>query len=279
MYNSGSPRADAEADFLKARRQQVLGSIAGRFRSGDEELFGFDEVVRALGHRGERRLGTLVIPLERVVGTVDKTRDFDRAFRPTSGRSRRRWERIAEAVRRGETIPPIDVYRLGDLYFVRDGHHRVSVFKALGLDLIEADVTEVQTAISPAGVTHRGDLDRRHWRRIFFERVPLEGAVREQVDVADPHNYHRLAEMVEAWSARRMHSLERYLTKADAARCWWEEEYTPVRQLIEEAGLGRSGELPLDTYLRVACERYELTRAHVWDAEVMEQLSQQGRRR
>ncbi len=279
MYNSGSPRADAEADFLRARRQQVLSSIAGRFRSNDEELLPFDEVVKALGHRGERRLGRLVIPLERVVGTVDKSRDFDRAFRPTTGRSRGRWERIAQAVRRGEEIPPIDVYRLGELYFVRDGHHRVSVAKALGLDLIEADVTEIRTAISPEGVSRLGDLDRRHWRRIFLERVPLSDAASADFEVTDPHQYHRIAEMVEAWSARRMHSEQSYLTRTESAERWFREEYVPVLAMIEDAGLAQPGEHPADTYLRVACERYELTRAHTWDVDVLEQLAQKGRRR
>ncbi|CAM3158375.1 chromosome partitioning protein ParB [Nocardioides dubius] len=281
MYNSGSPRADAEADFLRARRQQVLSSIAGRFRATDDltSLLSFDEVVTALGYRGEKRLGRLVIPLERVVGTVDKTRDFDRAFRPTSGRARSRWERISQALRRGEEVPPIDVYKLGDLYFVRDGHHRVSVAKSLGLDLIEADVTEIRTEISPQGISVRGDLDRRHWRRIFLDRVPLPPAAAAEFDVADPHSYHRLAELVEAWSARRMHAEQHYLNRTECAELWYGEEYLPVRALIEDAGLGRADELPADTYLRVAAERYELTREHTWDVDVLDELARRGRRR
>ena len=82
-----------------------------------------------------------VIPLDQIVGSVDKVRDFDPQFRPRTGRSRQRWERIDEAARRGESFPPIDVYQLGDLYFVRDGHHRVSVHRALDLPEIEADVS------------------------------------------------------------------------------------------------------------------------------------------
>ena len=90
----------------------------------------FDEVVAALGRQGERRLGLQTIPFDSIVGTVDRTREFDRSFRPTSRRVKRRWERIAEAIRRGEAMPPIDVYRIGDLHFVRDGHHRVSVARS-----------------------------------------------------------------------------------------------------------------------------------------------------
>ena len=91
-----------------------------------------DEVVGALGRRGERHLGLQTIPLDTIIGTVEPRRDFDRRFRPTSNRVRFRWERLALAQRRGEPIPPIEVYRVGDLHFVTDGHHRVSIAAATG---------------------------------------------------------------------------------------------------------------------------------------------------
>lgn len=282
IRDTGSPRADAESDFLRARRHHVMSSIYSRFRSDADERaqpLSFDEVLEALGMRGERALGILVIPLDRVVGSVDKVRDFDRGFRPTTGRNRQRWERLAQAMRRGETIPPIEVYKLGELYFVRDGHHRVSVAKALGLDLIEADVTEVRTALSPEGVHGRTDLDRKHWRRIFLERVPLTGRARAEFDVSDPGDYHRLAEMVEAWGTRLMHAEGRYLDKETIAARWHAEELQPVVEMIDEAGVRRPGELPADAYLRVACERYELTREHTWDADILEDIRDRGRKR
>jgi ParB-like nuclease domain len=90
-----------------------------------------------------------------VVGTVDSTRDFDRRFRPTSGRVRERWERLALAQRRGEPIPPIDVYRVGDMHFVIDGHHRVSIAMATGATTIDAYVTEVLTQLPLTGIRSR----------------------------------------------------------------------------------------------------------------------------
>ena len=282
MHNSGSPRVDAESDFLRARRQQVLSTVAGRFRSDGAELaslLSFDEVVKALGYRGEQKLGVLVIPLDRVVGSVDKTGDFDRGFRPTSARTRGRWERIAEAFRRGEEVPPIDVYRLGDLYFVQDGHHRVSVAKSLGLDLIEADVTLIRTEISAEGLATYEDIDLKHWRRIFLERVPLTGLARSAVAVSDAKAYHRLAEMVEAWSARLMHTESSYVDTTTAAARWYAEEYLPVLAMIELVGLERPHETPADAYFRVACERYEITRAHTWDIDVLESLRDDDKKR
>lgn len=282
MPDTGSPRVDAESDFQRARRRQLMSAVAARFRGDGEETakpLSFGEATRALGVRGERHLGVLVIPTERIVGSVDRVRDFDRCFRPTSNRSRQRWEGLARASRRGEPLPPIDVYKLGEMYFVRDGHHRVSVAKALGLDLIEAVVTEMRTAISPEGVHRSGDLDRKHWRRIFLERVPLHESARAELDVTDPAAYHQLAETVEAWAARRMHHEQGYLDKETMASRWHAEEYQPVLAMIDAAGLREPHEKPADAYLRIACQRYEISREHTWDTDVMEQLRNRPRRR
>ena len=108
-----------------------------------------DEVVGALGWRGERRLGLQVIRLDTIIGTVDSRRDFDKRFRPTSSRVRPRWEQLAVAQRRGAAMPPIDVYRVGDVHFVNDGHHRVSIAAATGQREIDAFVTQVLTALPP----------------------------------------------------------------------------------------------------------------------------------
>jgi hypothetical protein len=86
--------------------------------------------------------------------------DFDRYFRPTSSRVRPRRERLALAQRRGEPIPPIEVYRVGDQHFVIDGHHRVSIAAATGQQLIDACVTEVLTAVPPADIRPRGRRSR-----------------------------------------------------------------------------------------------------------------------
>ncbi len=149
--SSGSPRVDAESDFMRARRHQVLSGLAARLRNDTDDVvqsMSFDDVVEALGRKAENYIGTKVIPLDAIVGSVDKVRDFDRRFRPTSAVSRQRWERLARASRTGEVIPPIDVYQIGDYYFVRDGHHRVSVARSLGIDLIEAKVTAIETFLS-----------------------------------------------------------------------------------------------------------------------------------
>jgi hypothetical protein len=149
MPDTGFPRADVENDFLRARRRQFLTALAHhlRRRRGDgDRLVQMDDVVGALGWRGQRQLGLQTVCLETIIGTAGSRRDFDRRFRPTSARVRSRWERLALAIRRGEAVPPIEVYRVGRQHFVVDGHHRVSIAAATRQHEIDAYVTEVLTA-------------------------------------------------------------------------------------------------------------------------------------
>ena len=150
MLDTGFPRADVENDFLRARRHQVMAALAHRlrrWRGAGNRLVPLDEVADPASWRGELQLGRQMIRLDTIIGTAERRRDFDRRFRPTSDRVRFRWERLALAQRRGEPIPPIEVYRVGGSHFVIDGHHRISIAAAAGEQLIEANVTEVFTAV------------------------------------------------------------------------------------------------------------------------------------
>ncbi|GAA1194630.1 chromosome partitioning protein ParB [Prauserella alba] len=272
--DTGFPRADAEHDFLRARRRQVLSRLATWLRREPDDVnitLPFDEVVAALGWEGQRRLGLRVVKLDSIVGSVDRDSDFDRRFRPTSGRVRQRWERLALASRRGEAIPPIEVYRVGELHFVIDGHHRVSVAHALGLDTIDAFVTEVRTTLDPAGIRYRGDLIVKDYRRLFLERVPLTGEARASVVVTDPLDYAELGEHVEAWGFRLMQDSGTFLDRATIAARWYTDEYEPVVRMLRQADLvGTRTEA--EAYLWVAGERYRLIRTHSWDDAVIEAI-------
>ncbi|VXC17597.1 ParB N-terminal domain-containing protein [Aeromicrobium sp. 9AM] len=280
--SSGSPRVDAESDFMRARRHQVLSGLAARLRNDTDDVvqsMSFDDVVEALGRKAENYIGTKVIPLDAIVGSVDKVRDFDRRFRPTSAVSRQRWERLARASRTGEVIPPIEVYQIGDYYFVRDGHHRVSVARSLGIDLIEAKVTAIETFLRPVGIGARSDLELKYWRRLMLERVPFTGEARAAVAVNNPFDYGVIAETVEAWGARMMHAEGAYMDKPTMAARWYAEEFQPVVEMIEDAGVRGKDERPAEAYLRVACERYRLIREHEWNAEIMEAVTSKGGKR
>ncbi len=282
VSSSGSPRVDAESDFMRARRHQVLSALAARLTGDVEDVvqaMSFDEVVDALGRRAEHYVGTKVIPLDAIVGSVDKVRDFDRRFRPTSTVSRQRWERLARASRVGEVIPPIDVYQIGDYYFVRDGHHRVSVARSLRVDLIEARVTAIETFLAPVGIEARAALELKFWRRLMLQRVPFTGEARAAVAVSVPPMYGEIAEAAEAWAARTMHAEGAYMDRETMAARWYAEEFRPVVDMIEEAGVRGDDERPAEAYVRVACERYRLIREHEWNAEVLATIKKNKKKR
>ncbi|HKS44267.1 MAG TPA: chromosome partitioning protein ParB [Amycolatopsis sp.] len=280
MRDTGFPRADAENDFLRARRRQVLARLANWLRREPDDvniMLPFHEVVEALGYVGEQRIGPRVITLDSIVGSVDRGRDFDRRFRPTSGRVRARWERLALAARRGENIPPIEVYRVGELHFIIDGHHRVSVAHTLGMSTTEAHITEVRTRLNPSGIRYRGDLIVKDYRRLFLERVPLTGEARASIALSDPWHYAMLGEAGEAWGFRLMQDEGKFLDRATVARRWYENEYRPVVNMLRQADLiGERTEA--EAYLWVAAERYRLIRTHRWDDDVIDALRSARRR-
>ncbi|MGB6276248.1 MAG: chromosome partitioning protein ParB, partial [Rhodococcus sp. (in: high G+C Gram-positive bacteria)] len=235
----------------------------------------FDEVVAALGKVGERHLGLQVIRVDTIVGSVDRTRDFDRFFRPTSARIRERWQRLAAAQRRGEAMPPIQVYRIGGMHFVVDGHHRVSIAFAMHRTSIDAVVTEIITRISPEGITRRGDLLIKDHRRIFLSRVPLVGKAREAVQVTDPFDYAQLSESVEAWGFRLMQEVGEFVDRGTVARRWFGEEYLPVVRMVRAAEI-LEDRTDAEAYLWMSRERYRLVREHVWNDEIVSELRQKA---
>jgi hypothetical protein len=272
---TGFPGADAQDDFSRARRSQQLAELGRRLRREPDDvalILPFGEVVDALGMVGEVELGLETIQLDSIVGTVDRTHDFDRGFRPTTPRVRGRWQRIAAAQRRGEAFPPISVYRVGDLHFVRDGHHRVSVAKSLGREDIDAYVTQVRTRVDTGETLRLADLPLKGHERLFRERVPLDAEQQARVRPSDPWYYGVLAEGVEAWGFRVMQERREYMDRDEVARLWYEDEFLPVADTLREAGFVRSSETEADAYMRVVTTRYELLRTHEWSGDILDRL-------
>ncbi len=252
-----------------------MSRVVSRFRgqAGDVSvLLPLEGVLQALGRTGERRLGLQTIRLDSIVGTVDRSGEFDSEFRPRSPRVRRRWERINAAQRQGKGMPPIEVYRVGGLHFVEDGHHRVSVACFMRLDVIEAYVTEILTRVHPGEQLTLAELPAKSHERLFLERVPLPPAALERITFTDPEaGYAQLAEGVEAWGFRLMQALERPMDRGEIAEAWWRDEFEPVVEALRESGLIGSC-TDADAYLRIANLRYQLLRTHDWSEEVYEKL-------
>jgi hypothetical protein len=273
--SSGFPVPDAQNDFSRARRARLLTEIARRLRREPDDvglILPFEEVVEALGRTGQSDHGLQVVPLDAIVGTVDRDVEFDRGFRPTSPRLRSRWERINAAQRRGETMPPVSLYKVGDLYFVRDGHHRVSVAKAFGRKDIDAYVTEVNTRVPLGFDTRLPDLPIKDHERLFRERVPLPPEARRRIQVSDPWDFGELAEAVEAWGFRAMQERRTFMDRREVARHWFQDEYEPVTEMLRSGQLMADDETETDAYMRLAADRYRVLRTHDWSNQVLDDL-------
>ena len=272
--DTGFPASDAQTDFSRARRERALARLTARLRrepSDFDVILPFEEVVAELGRKGQRSLGLQSVPLDSIVGTVDRSKEFDREFRPTSGTVRGRWQRIAEAQRRGRDMPPISVYRVGDLHFVKDGHHRVSVARAQGRTHIDAYVTEVQTQVGIDSAMRPADLPLKGHERLFLERVPLPPEARERVRPSDPWDYGCLAEGVEAWGLRAIQARRELMSREEVAEAWYRDDYLPVVNTLREAGL-LEGRNETDVYMRVVSDRYRLMRTHEWSEQILTEL-------
>jgi hypothetical protein len=106
----------------------------------------YSQVIRERAFTNQRDLGVQIVPVNRIVGTVGRGRDFDRGFRPRREDMRERWMRIQRLFERQGQFPVLELYKLGDLYFVVDGHHRVSVARANHVSYVDARVVEIHTA-------------------------------------------------------------------------------------------------------------------------------------
>ncbi len=275
--STGLPREDAKIAFDRERRRRLLSRLSARLRFEPDDvshMLPFDEVVAALGATSRVDLGEQVIDLDSIVGTVDRRRgEFDRDFRPSPG-TRGRWERIAEARKRGEAMPAIDVFRIGDLHFVRDGHHRVSVARALKEKDINANVTEVRTKLGAGRELRMADLPLKRHERVFHERVPLPAAARDRIQLSDEWRYAQLANLIESWGYRASLERERLIPRREVAQLWFTEEYEPLVDVLREAGLGGGG-TETERYLRIAMLRFLLLQTHDWSDEIAEQLADQ----
>jgi hypothetical protein len=141
-----------DADFTRARHRAFLHSLKARLRGDPPSTYplSFEEVRKALGVPNKVHLGRRVVPVERIVGSVGRTRDFDQTFLPARASVEVKWKRIDRAFHRGQELPPVMLYKVGEAYFVEDGNHRVSVARYQGVEWIDAEVVELRSSIPAA---------------------------------------------------------------------------------------------------------------------------------
>jgi uncharacterized ParB-like nuclease family protein len=235
--NNPLTRLDADEDWNRARRKLLYQEVVCFFKECSVDLLSFEDVRTGLHLRQKFDRGLQEIPLDRIRGSVGRYNDFTSAFLPRKEHMRERWERVDMAMRAGKT-PPIDVYQVGESYFVIDGNHRVSIARQRGLENIEAYVSEFQT---PFGLSPEADIDElliKSERADYLEKIGLVGppAVREIVFTC-PDCYGDLLDMVETYRQGLQQAGENPASFEEVVSAWYEEVYGPGIEIIRKNNL------------------------------------------
>jgi hypothetical protein len=244
----------SDGDFRRARMRaffrRVLSVLSGQRR----DLLAFDEVREKLHLGGAIYKGVKTVPVDKIIGSMDRYRDFDDLFLPTQSRTVDRWHRINRAWYQDVDLPPVLLYKVGEVYFVIDGNHRVSVARSRGQEFIDAEVRECAARVPLTADVKPEDLERLHASVEFLERSRLDeirpGA---QVTTTLLGGYDRLLEHIAVH--RYYMGLERQseVSEAEAVAHWYDTLYRPVAQVAQESGFLEEfpGRTPADLYLWV----------------------------
>jgi hypothetical protein len=253
----------ADKDFTRARRRAFLRKVGAYLRGdpGSNRLLSFDEVKSALGAVEQVYLGMRIVPVAKIVGSVGRHRDFDRAFLPSKGEMAKRWKKIDQMMHRSEELPPVSLYKIGDAYFVNDGNHRVSVARQKGVEMIDAEVVELRSRVPVDSALTSRDLLHKLEQRRLLERLPVDRVLPEvKLELSDVDDYRKLATYIEAHGFRISQLWRRHVTPEEALRDWYEYQYSPIAHMIREDRIldAFPGRTELDLYLWIVDHRERL---------------------
>ena len=184
--DSFSFSSQAEDDFEKAKNRARMQTVLSKLKWEKADLLSLYEVTELIKPRGESYLGHQSIPIKNIIGSEGRSRDFSNAFYPKKDMLKERWKSIDKAHLQYINLPSIDVYKLGEWYFVRDGNHRVSVAKSKGAEFIDAEVVELDSQITlKQGMTMRElrkevvDFERKEFldQYNFKDLIPIDEIV------------------------------------------------------------------------------------------------------
>ena len=218
--------------FDAARRAAVIQDLLSHLFKRPADLLPFDEVRERLRLRHVVDRGVQDVPLKRIACTVQREREFTRAFLPRDEKLRERWEDLEELAEGARGFPPVELYRVGDVDFVVDGHHRVSVARAQGAPTIEARVKEFLTDVPlPPGASIK-DVILKEGLADFLEAAGLVPSSPDEFRVTEPGGYERLLDHISVH--RHYLGIERAapVSWEDAARSWYETVYRPMIETI-----------------------------------------------
>jgi hypothetical protein len=258
----GTTKPRPKEVFEHARRRAFLRALFSFVSRRPDQLLSWDQVTQTLGLRGQeigRR--TESVPLDRIVGSVGRYQDFDRAFLPRHDALERRWLHVAKAQLSGANLPPVELYKVGEAYFVVDGHHRVSVARSLGLQFLDAKVIEIETSVPIDASLDAQELTVKGEHARFLEKTQLHKLRPDQrVEVSVSGGYERILAHIAVHSCLMEANQGDCLSHSEAVTAWYDEVYTPVVELIREHDILASfpQRTEADLYLWIVAHREHL---------------------
>jgi hypothetical protein len=254
-------------DFHKARSLAALKEILARITGESTQLLSFDEVRQKLKVKGSYDKGLRDIPLDAIVGSVGRYNDFTRDFLPKQDVDETRWARVKVAATGLVGLDPIEVYQIGDVYFVKDGNHRVSVARQLGATHIQAYVTEIRTRVPLTPNVKPDDLILKAEYADFLEKTRLdEYRPQSDLNVTVPGQYPILLEHIDMHRYFMGLDYQRDVSYEEAVTHWYDHVYLPIVQIIRERGILRffPDRTETDLYLWIAEHRAALEKELGW---------------
>jgi hypothetical protein len=231
---------EKKSTFDRARRRDLyrrLARVILRKQRADRDLLPLDEVTRRLRLFQQSYAGIKPIPVRDIVGTVGRTRDFDRDFLPRRREVGERWRRVERALGDGG-FPPIQVYELDGKFFVSDGHHRVAIARQQGIEQIDAEVTRLRTKTPLPPEADIGRLIMLEQQRMFFEHSGLDRSRPEaHIEFSRPQGYVELLELVKIHGYHVMQERGEVLAAEEVAADWYDRVYRPAVEAIRNEGL------------------------------------------
>lgn len=250
-------RADYAAARTKAFFRQVLAFLSGEHNS----LLSFEQVREALRIGGPIYRGVQTVRVDQILGSVNRYKDFDRAFLPKQDFTADRWQRVNRAWYEDVSLPPVLLYKVGEVYFVVDGHHRVSVAREQGQEYVDAEVRECQVKVPVTPDLQPEDLEILGAKVEFLDRTGLDRLRPDpQFDVTVLGGYERLLEHIAVHRYFMGLDFQRDVSEEESVGHWFDHVYQPVVAVIRESRLleAFSGKTEADFYLWVMDHRHYL---------------------
>ncbi len=251
-----------DADFSRARLKAFFADVAAILSRRPNALLTFDEVRDKLHIRQQIYRGVRAVPVAKIVGTVNRYADFDRHFLPTQSHTQDRWKSIDRAHYQAVNLPPVVLYQIGDAYFVRDGHHRVSVARQQGVEFIDAEVIECQARVPIAPDLRPDDLIIKGEYTDFLERTGLDRLRPDQhVEFSIPGNYQALLKHIAVHHYFLGLERDAEVSWEEAVCSWYDNLYLPIVEAIRAQNVLAEfpGRTEADLYLWIMDHRHYLS--------------------